>query len=295
MECVSAGQLNQDGPCTLFQKVNDNGIVLFECGDVGYTPAQCPDNPAEGTFAVGPAVVKIASVDGTVPDVMVQRESDGSAWATKFGLDNNPCDHLNTLIQARTVNIGNGDGALDPGAGLVASTLRLRGHGDLVGSGGTELPATVGFVDIQRLGTQDGPARYRNVGTGNAAGHRFDILDIAGSITQDLMRLEPAGGTLYFPAWAYVSDERLKGDITPLEGKAALGVIVGITPISYAMNGRRYHGFSAQNVQTVLPDAVTEPKGSPMTMRDGDIVANLVAAVKFLAARVEALEAKVGA
>lgn len=297
MECVTAGQLNQDGPCTLFTKVNDNGIVLFECSDVTYTPADCPDDPAEGTFAVGPAVVKIASVDGTVPDVLVQRASDGSAWATKLGLDNNPCDHLNTLIQARIVNIGNGDGALDPGVGAIASTLRLRGHGDLVAEGGTEGVGTVGFIDIIRRGTQDGITEYVNTGTGNNEGHLFRIFDIGGVTYQELMLLEPAGGTLYFPAWTYVSDIRLKADVAPLEGAKALAVVLGIEPISYAMQGKRYHGFSAQNVGTVLPDAVSDPatKDRPMTMRDGDILANLVAAVKFLTARVEALEAKAGA
>jgi len=304
MECVTIGQLNADGPCTLFQKVNDNGIVLFECSDVVFTPAECPDDISEGTFAVGPAVQKIASVDGQVPNVCVQRAADGSAWADEFGIDAEPCDHFGTLIQERAVSIGNGDLLNDVGIGAIAASLRLRGNGDLASiyrGSYTEPSNLAGFTEIRRRGGSEGITEYSNFsGPDNSAslGHLFmtEQTDPPG-VQLNLMRLTPAAGTLYFPAWTYVSDVRLKEAIIPLDGKAALEVVMGISPIAYAMNGRRYHGFSAQNVKTVLPDAVNEPatKNDPMTMRDGDIVANLVAAVKFLAARVEALEAKAGA
>lgn len=302
MECVTIGQLNADGPCTLFTKVNDNGIVLFECSDVLYTPATCPDAPTDGTFAVGPAVVKIASVDGTVANTLVQRDVNRGAFAEVFGIDAIPCDHLGSRMLERIVAVGNGDINLDVGVGAVASTLRLRGNGDLWNNGGSYSEASLmgGFAEIRRKGSQEGIVEYSNfAGPADtmSLGHLFMVEQTFGGVSTNLMRLTPFGGTLYFPIWNYVSDMRLKSDIVPLNGKLALDVVMGIEPISYIFRDKRYHGFSAQNVGKVLPDAVSEPdtKDDPMTMRDGDILANLVAAVKFLTARVEALEAKVGA
>lgn len=294
-KCIPIGWIKENGECAIFTEINDNGLILLECGDIEWVPAVCPDSDTNGVLKIGPVSPKISSVDGTVTGVNVQRDGGGSAFAVIFGIDVDPCDHLGSRMAEKIVAVGNGDGANDPGGGI-ASTLRLRGHGDLVANGGTETTATVGFLDIFRRGTQDGIAEYVNTGTGNNAGHLFRILDITGPVYQDLMELSPIAGTLYFPSWTYVSDERLKSEIQELDGQAALGIVMGISPIAYAMNGRRYHGFSAQNVQTVLPDAVNEPasKDKPYTMRESDIVANLVAAVKYLTAEVRELKAKVG-
>lgn len=292
-KCIPIGWIKENGECAIFHEINDNGLVLFECGDVAYVPAECPDSGSSGVLNIGPTSAKISSVDGTITGLNVQRDGGGSAFAVVFGIDADPCDHLGSQMKELVVSVGNGDGANDPGAGI-ASTLRLRGHGDLVGNGGTETTATVGFLDIIRRGTQDGIGEYINTGTGNNAGHLFRILDIVGSIYQDLMELSPTAGTLYFPAWTYISDERVKTGIVALDPQTSLEVVMAVSPIAYAMNGKHYSGFSAQDVQKHLPDAVGELKDGTLTLRPDDLLATLFSAVQALTARVQELEAKVG-
>lgn len=294
-ECLTPGQLNIDGPCTLFAKVNTNGANLYTCADFLYTPAVCPDDPTEGTINAGVAFAKIGSVDGTVPDVLVQRDASSIAYAKGFQVDIASCAQADqgTRVGPSDVSIG----LIAPG--LALPQLRLRGYGDTPSFGGVQADNNVGYLSISRFFTKNGAALYVNTGSpvASVGGHEFYLSSLDPAGTQTLMKLEAAAGTLYFPAWTYVSDIRLKANVVPLDGQTSLEVVMGISPIAYTMHGKRYNGFSAQDVGKMLPDAVSEPatKNDPMTMRDGDILANLVAAVKYLTARVEALEAKVGA
>lgn len=292
---LCAGELNQNGPCTLFTDVNANGLNMYDCDEFTYTPAACPDDSGEGTINAGTATAKIASVDGTVPDVCVQRDAAGDAFANDFRVTDGGCALADqgTWIGARVVAVGNVTWPADISK---IPELRLRGVGDYVSTGGLGPDNAVGVGVIQRTATLTGRMRYANHGfpIANLDGHLFTLESPAEVASQNLMYLQSTGGTLYFPAWTYVSDVRLKNDVKELDGRDALAVVLGISPISYSMRDKIYHGFSAQNVKTVLPDAVTETPEGPMTMRDGDILANLLAAVKYLTARVEALEAKCG-
>ena len=98
------------------------------------------------------------------------------------------------------------------------------------------------------------------------------------------------------------SDEALKDEIEPFA--RGLGEILQINPISFrwtAASGldrmNRYHGFSAQDVEAAIPEAVGVGADGFLTLQDRPLVAALVNAVKALAeqnaallARVEALE-----
>lgn len=98
------------------------------------------------------------------------------------------------------------------------------------------------------------------------------------------------------------SDEALKDDIQPFT--RGLQEILQINPISYlwsAASGldrmNRYTGFSAQNVETAIPEAVGVDANGYLTLIEKPILAALVNAVKALseqnaalAARIEALE-----
>jgi hypothetical protein len=99
-----------------------------------------------------------------------------------------------------------------------------------------------------------------------------------------------------------VSDERLKIS-TPYEG--GLDVILGITPIRYRWNElgqewtglggeQEFVGFSANNVQKSLPEAIlsTEGKEQYLSFDDRPIIAALVNAIKELTARIAVLEAR---
>lgn len=99
-----------------------------------------------------------------------------------------------------------------------------------------------------------------------------------------------------------VSDERLKIS-TPYEG--GLDVILGITPIRYRWNElgqkwtglggeQEFVGFSANNVQKSLPEAIlsTEGKEQYLSFDDRPVIAALVNAVKELTARIAVLETR---
>jgi hypothetical protein len=103
------------------------------------------------------------------------------------------------------------------------------------------------------------------------------------------------GGT----SWGSLSDERLKTNLTPITD-----AIVKITSLR-AVTGRYVEDSEdksrafliAQDVQAVLPEAVTEQEDEDKTLllQYTDVIPLLVAAVKELNAKVTALEAQLGA
>jgi hypothetical protein len=99
-----------------------------------------------------------------------------------------------------------------------------------------------------------------------------------------------------------VSDERLKNH-APYTG--GLEEILGITPIRFTYNelGQKfggwdkehvYVGFSAQNVQKSIPEAIqgTEGEEEYLSFDDRPVIAALVNAVKELTKRIKSLESK---
>jgi hypothetical protein len=113
--------------------------------------------------------------------------------------------------------------------------------------------------------------------------------------------LGAVGGT----SFPIVSDERLKQDIAPL--RYGLDVIKQINPITFTRVANNKHGvgFSAQNVQLVIPEAITRlgielPDGSggmdsdepTLGVSTEPIIAALVNGMKEIASRLDALENK---
>jgi hypothetical protein len=108
--------------------------------------------------------------------------------------------------------------------------------------------------------------------------------------------------------WANPSDIRLKRDIVPYT--TGLAAILSLEPISFQYNGkggtvddgRQCYGYDARAVQTVLPECVGTRRGKLaeddadetdlLTLDTSNFTLALVNAVKELAARVVALEAR---
>lgn len=106
----------------------------------------------------------------------------------------------------------------------------------------------------------------------------------SGTVTSD------AGGNL-----TVSSDERLKN----IEGKfyKGLDAIMCLEPIIYSWNEKsgmetqgKYVGFSAQEVQKVIPEAVGENKAGYLTLADRAIIATLVNAVQMQQTEIEKLK-----
>lgn len=287
--CIDGGWIAANGPCELFTQINIHGLILTECGDLAYIPAACPDVVDEGAIDLGPVKIKIGSVDGSVPDILVQRDSNGVAYASVFELNIGSCDAADraSRLDLHAISVG----PLTPDA--VQTKLRLRGNGDVAAYGGTTPDSGMGVFEISRTPGVNGTVLYENNGNPGASvgSHYFRNRSDTTFELQELMHLTPTQGILYFASWTYISDERLKDEIVKIDSSQAIKALAGIDPISYVMRSTRHHGFSAQNVRDFLPDAVDETPEGTLTLRDGDLLANLFSATKALLARVEALEA----
>jgi len=149
------------------------------------------------------------------------------------------------------------------------------------------------------LAAQQFSLSYNNSGTANA------IYQFYGDGTAK----KPGGGS-----WTATSDGRLKSNVTPLTN--SLAKITALNPVSYTWNIDSTEptvGFVAQEVQTVLPNAVTSHNPTEEESKfiddktlsigwQNDMTAYLVGAIKELKAVIDvqateilALKEKVGA
>ena len=191
--------------------------------------------------------------------------------------------------------------------GIVGVTSAHYGSGVQLGWSSTSTASTASDTGFSRIS-----AGVVGVGTG-AAGSTAGTLEAtnyqvggtantgAGTYTA-ITSITVAGGIVQ--AISGTSDERLK-DSTPYEG--GLSVIEGITPVRFKYNDkgqlhtglfgdRKYVGFLAQNVQHVLPEAITGKEMSKdgteeyLSFDPRPVIAALVNAVKELKAELDALK-----
>jgi hypothetical protein len=190
---------------------------------------------------------------------------------------------------------------------ILSGTYVHYGSGVQLGWSSTTAAATTSDTGFSRIS-----AGVVGVGTG-AAGSTAGTLEAtnyqvggtantgAGTYTA-ITSITVAGGIVQ--AISGTSDERLK-DSTPYEG--GLSVIEGITPVRFKYNDkgqlhtglfgdRKYVGFLAQNVQHVLPEAITGKEMSKdgteeyLSFDPRPVIAALVNAVKELKAELDALK-----
>jgi hypothetical protein len=226
---------------------------------------------------------------------------------------------LGTSAAARTINLGTGAAlqTITVGSTNGASTLTLQS-----GSGALTINSGTGTINLGSSAS----ARSVNIGTGAAA----QTVTIGSTDTTSSLALNSGSGnivmtgdvgigtapsaqlhttgTVRFAAFgagtlttdasgnlSVSSDERLKN----IEGYFTTGMsaLHGIQPIAYKWNAisgmeqeNTYYGFSAQNLQENIPEAVmTNPQGY-LTISDRPILAALINASKELDARITALE-----
>ncbi|MGB5083656.1 MAG: immunoglobulin-like domain-containing protein [Methylocystis silviterrae] len=169
-------------------------------------------------------------------------------------------------------------------AGFSVSDFAVRARNNLlfIANGGISnrymMWTNAGYLGI---GTTSPTAQLHTTGT-----VRFSNFG-AGTLTTD------ASGNL-----SVSSDERLKN----IDGEFTRGLadIVKLTPISYHWNdisgldkSTQYAGFSAQNVQTAIPEAVGSSTIGYLTLQDRPLIATIVNAIKELAHQVTDLAERV--
>jgi hypothetical protein len=121
----------------------------------------------------------------------------------------------------------------------------------------------------------------------NSAGTAIRVIADTGGVSL------AAGAT----AWAAISDERLKTDLSEIEnGLAKTASLRAVTGryISDSEDTRRSF-LIAQDVEAVLPEAVEASDSDELGLRYTEVIPLLVAALKESKERIETLEAKVAA
>ncbi len=88
-----------------------------------------------------------------------------------------------------------------------------------------------------------------------------------------------ASGSMYATAYYYTSDERLKRNINPVEGLSIIEKLEGVT--FDFLDGETGAGLIAQDVQKVLPEAVSESDGL-LSVNYAALMAPLIESVKEL-------------
>ena len=87
------------------------------------------------------------------------------------------------------------------------------------------------------------------------------------------------------------SDKRLKSDIQPI--KEGLDVIKKFTSYNYIKAGKKESGFIAQEVQQVLPHAVSEDSNGMLSMSDRNVLAHIHKSILELDKRLTSIEDKI--
>lgn len=223
-----------------------------------------------------------ASAIGQIIQAAAGQTADLTQWRNSAGGNMLLVDRYGRLVYGTDTSLlGAGASFLttDPAqVGLVIRGLPAQ-TGDLQrwqSTGGVDLMAVKASGNLG-LGTSTPTAQLHTTGT-----VRFSNFG-AGTLTTD------ANGNV-----TVASDERLKdiqGDFT-----RGLADLANINPILYKFNATsgldtltQYAGFSAQNVQKSIPEAVFENKSGFLSLQDRPIVATLVNAVKEIGHKIEAI------
>lgn len=85
------------------------------------------------------------------------------------------------------------------------------------------------------------------------------------------------------------SDATLKTDVMPI--KNALNKIESLTGVTYTKDGKPSIGLIAQNVQSIIPEAV-QSNGEHLSVAYGNLVGVLIQAIKELNAEIKNLKEK---
>ena len=230
------------------------------------------------TFAAGTALLPALTTTGDTNTGIYYPAADTFAVSTG-GVERYRVDSSGNLLVGTTTAPTNGKLH-------VASGIQVSGSGTggfIASRDGTDQNAYLS------LGASYGVANSYDIGLaiGNisaAAGKKITITNRTAGVYLD------DGGT----SWNAVSDERFKDIIEPISNAVSkvglLRSVIGKLKTDDASKRRSF--LIAQDVQTVLPEAVDTSNPDQLGLSYSEVIPLLVAAIKELTARVQTLEAK---
>lgn len=227
--------------------------------------------------------------------------------AVKSFLTTNPWAASGSSIyySSGTVGIGGAPGSSITGLDIQVATAATDALLVRVGNSGTNAALSIkpgyssGVVNIQ--GTNSSQAAASTVwinaqGGSVTLGTSSDKTTMPGSVQMSAF----GAGTCTFDSSGNISsssDERLKTDIQPFN--TGLAALLKIHPIRYKWNSisgmeteHQYVGFSAQNVQSALPDGVGINAKGYLSLQERAIIAALVNSVQEMHAEIQQLKAE---
>ena len=171
-----------------------------------------------------------------------------------------------------------------------AERMRIDSSGDV--QIGTTSQISSAKVTIQEASTSAGLFIRKGSGTTGTSNIYIGFDISGGGVTGGTITNSSAGNAQFTAS----SDERLKENIEDVTG--CLDKIMALKPSSYTLKENKLdvpYGFIAQNVETVLPEFVSEDKNGYKQISDGltsGYIAVLTKAIQELSAEVEELKTK---
>jgi hypothetical protein len=211
---------------------------------------------------------------------------------------------------------GTGGDAVNVGIGTSNPTTAKLVINTTAGGTGIDLASSDGYAELRvirnTLATGDKDL-YLNFGAPAGSGTRLysdgiETVTVKGlkagiGRTPLTNKLEVEGDASKSSAgdWLANSDARLKKDMLPLNSEEMLGKMLSLKGISYVWNDNKtgstrpggiHYGFSAQNIQQVFPELVSEDKLGYLQTAYGTYDAMTVEAIRALNDKIKVLEAE---
>lgn len=256
----------------------------------------------------------IMSVDARPGDRVRVRVQNGKAWV--MGNDTLPPSNdkkevatkMSQDMSDRNKHIVIRDGVIKfVGDTLVVESknFKLNEDGDATFSG--KLQAAEG----EFLGTltfdwaEDNPGMHTKIKVGSDQTSPIIVESVNGDestgIYSDMISIAANGGMTWaqmdiYDGFQWSSDRRVKCDIEKLEGS---DLALKLNPISYRFtsdpSGKMHYGFIAQEVQKLMPDAVTKNKDGYLGLNYMEFIAPAIAMIQKQENRIASLEAEIKA